>query len=145
MTSPKIKKRIFEDDRVAYGLDGAQLNPFFAEAFWRMLIKHIGLRRAENWLRAAYPRMKILDFNSQESSKARASSEPHDKALTFATEFWKRLVKAVGERQAKNIMHLVMDNKKTGRRGDSSMFSLIFDSVLVWPHEFGRKDRKAYC
>jgi len=144
MTSPEIKKESSKTT-VAYELDGVRLNPVFANIFRRILIKHIGLRGAEKWLRAAYPRMKILDVDMQETSKAGPATEPHDatsKALTFATEFWKRLVKAVGERQAKDIMHLVMDNKKMGRRGDLPMFILIFSSIVMWPDESDEKIAK---
>jgi hypothetical protein len=64
----------------------------------------------------------------------------------FASAFWKRLVKNVGEPEAKDIMRHLMGDKKPGRRATdegAALTRLIYGYLL----RFGEKntDRKIAC
>lgn len=130
----------------ASDLRDVQLNPEFIEAFCKILIKNFGERRAL----AAVVRMMGPEQSLRELkeffSKEKSASEPDDvglKVLESACEFWENLVKDVGERQAKHIMQIVMDNKKVGRHGDLPMFVLIFCYIRIWGlHELDEKIAK---
>jgi hypothetical protein len=126
MTGPEIKKESSERTSAYELVDGQLL-----EAAWRMLSKHFGLDTADKWLREAYP-----------PGLASKSHDATREALKSAAELWKRLVKDVGERQAKDIMHSVMGNKKTGRRGGLLMDTLILNSISMWPGESDEKIAK---
>jgi len=103
------------------------LKPEFANAFWKILVK-------TKWLRGALAElhrftMKHPEIILQTVQIAEAMGVGADdaelKPLESADAFWKQLVEAVGEPQARQIMHFVMDEKKEGRPADP-MLPLIY-------------------
>jgi hypothetical protein len=107
------------------------LKPEFANAFWKILIKIKGERAALAELRRLF---KIRPEMLLQTAEAMDASEQRDvglKALVLAGALWEKLAKAVGEREAKQIMHFVMGEKKKGRRTDP-MFYLIYIYIRVW-------------
>jgi hypothetical protein len=137
MTSPKMNLQESSRAKCASEPHDIPLNPFFADVFWKILVKNLGEDKAIDQLRRM-PEMLLQEF-----LKTRSTSEPHGvrlEALGFADKFWKLLVKKVGNGQAKHIMDIVMRNKKDGRPGDLALWGSIFRYIYLWgQHESDEK------
>jgi hypothetical protein len=119
------------------------LKPEFANAFWKMLIKIKGVREA---LAELHKMMKVRPEMLLQTAEAMDASESNDtslKALEIADALWKKLVKAVGGRQAKQIMHFVMDEKKGGRPGDPMLVLIYCYIRACGPNESDEKIAKS--
>ena len=103
------------------------LKPEFANAFWKILVKTGGLRGALAELHRFTVKHSELILQTVEIAEAMGveADDTGLKALKLADTFWKQLVEAVGEPQAKQIMQFVMGEKKIGRSGDR-MIILIY-------------------
>jgi hypothetical protein len=109
------------------------LKPEFANAFWKILVKTSGLRGALAELHRFTVKHRELILQTVEIAEAMGveADDTELKALKLADTFWKQLVEAVGEPQAKQIMQFVMGEKKIGRSGDR-MIILIYCYIRAW-------------
>jgi hypothetical protein len=81
--------------------------------------------------------MTTSEKNREELSKhpAPVRDELRRKSAHYAEAFWKQLVKNVGEREAKEIMRVVIGDKKPGPRvkdEDLALIGVIYAYILRW-------------
>jgi hypothetical protein len=103
--------------------------PEFASKFFKVAVKTMGLLAALAKL-DTLTRKHPEDNHLVDIALAMGVEAPL-KAFASAEAFWKELVEAVGEFQAKQIMQSVMGEKKTGRSGDP-MTMLVYASISIW-------------
>jgi hypothetical protein len=107
------------------------LKPEFANAFWKILIKMKGERAALAELRRFFKTHPEMLLQTAEAMPPSDSSDANLEALATAEAFWEKLVKAVGEHQARQVMYFVMGEKKKGRPADR-MIMLIYIYIRAW-------------
>jgi len=69
-------------------------------------------------------------------------NEVFRKSADFAYEFWKRLVKNLGERRAKQLMNRVMGNKQSGPRDRLEDYVLTL-SIILYIRAYGQSESDA--